>query len=815
MVPMSLSQSLRSLVVPVSAGLLAALLVSCGGDSSTEPTPSNQPAQVQVSPATATLTSVGATQQLSATVRDAQGAVLAGAAVTWSSSNGSSASVSSTGLVEAMGEGTALITASSGSASGQATVSVQLPAPVAASVEITPAAVTLSSAGATEALTAVVRDSGGAEIAGAPVTWSSSDDGVATVSSSGVVTAVASGAATITATSGAAQGQAQVAVDLPPAPFITTWQVEPAELAIKIPTTGGGYNYTVYWENTANPAQNGTLTGQTGSATFTVPEAGLYRVEISGQFPRIFFPNSTANTIDFLATNEQIRTVEQWGDIAWSSMQSAFSGARNLNVVATDAPDLTNVTSLRSMFLRARSMNGPIGHWMTDNVTTMRAMFDGATSFNQPIDYDPVTGAWNTGNVTDMEDMFDEAEAFNQDLNGWDVSQVTNMREMFKRASSFNGEIGAWNTSNVTSMNQMFDAATAFNQDISGWDVSNVTQFGDMFEQASSFNQDISGWDTSSGRGFTDMFRDATSFDQDLGNWNIGAATSFARMFDGSGMSVENYDATLTGWAGFVNANGGPKGMALNSGSLQYCAGGAGRQSLISDHGWNILDGGVAPGCFPADAYWVAVADGSGGGATLATSPDGVTWTARTTPFDDQGRGVAWNGSLWVATGQENAMIATSPDGENWTARTAPFTTEGIGVAWGGGLWVAVGRGSTTIATSPDGITWTARNNPLTTRARGVAWNGTMWMAGGVGDSTVATSPDGITWTGIASPLDETVRGVAWNGSQWLLTGRGAQGFLATSPDGSAWTVPTTPFTSNSWRAVWGGAPGVPAGGGY
>ena len=69
-------------------------------------------------------------------------------------------------------------------------------------------------------------------------------------------------------------------------PFITTWQVTDADKSITIPTTGGGYNYTVDWGD-------GTVeTGQTGNVTHTYTSAGDYKVEISGNFPRIFFSNT-------------------------------------------------------------------------------------------------------------------------------------------------------------------------------------------------------------------------------------------------------------------------------------------------------------------------------------------------------------------------------------------------------------------------------------------------------------------------------------------------------------------------------------------
>ena len=63
-------------------------------------------------------------EQLTATVLDQNGAVMAGAAVTWVSSSSSVASVSTTGLVTAVADGTATVTATTGSASGTASVTV-------------------------------------------------------------------------------------------------------------------------------------------------------------------------------------------------------------------------------------------------------------------------------------------------------------------------------------------------------------------------------------------------------------------------------------------------------------------------------------------------------------------------------------------------------------------------------------------------------------------------------------------------------------------------------------------------------------------
>ena len=96
------------------------------GDGATEPPPRDpsQPTVIAVLPQTARLAVQGATVQLSARVRDQWAQVMADVAVSWWSNDELVASVDGSGLVTAIGNGTATITATAGSVSGRATVVV-------------------------------------------------------------------------------------------------------------------------------------------------------------------------------------------------------------------------------------------------------------------------------------------------------------------------------------------------------------------------------------------------------------------------------------------------------------------------------------------------------------------------------------------------------------------------------------------------------------------------------------------------------------------------------------------------------------------
>ena len=175
--------------------------------------------------------SVGQTTQLTDTLRDAQGNVLNGRVVTWSTSNPNIATVSSQGTVTAVAQGTATITATSEGAVGTAALSVSNVA--VGSVTVQPQSPSIQQ-GFNVQLSATVRDVNGVIVTDRVITWSSGNAAVATVSSTGVVTGTGAGSATITATSEGKSGSSTVTVSLVPVGSVS---VTPASVTIRITGT--------------------------------------------------------------------------------------------------------------------------------------------------------------------------------------------------------------------------------------------------------------------------------------------------------------------------------------------------------------------------------------------------------------------------------------------------------------------------------------------------------------------------------------------------------------------------------------------------
>jgi M6 family metalloprotease-like protein len=254
----------------VAAATAVALAIACSDTSSVK---SANVASVSVTPATASLVQ-GTTQQLTASARDAAGAVLTGRTITWSSSAPTVATASATGLVTTVAIGTATISATAEGIAGTAAITVT-PVPVA-SVTVTPATAGLV-LGTTQQLTASARDAAGAVLTGRTITWSSSAPTVATVSATGLVTTVAIGTATISATAEGIAGTAAITVT--PVP-VASVSVTPASAALPVGTT---QQLTASARSAAGAALDRAVTWTSGAPSVaTVSAAGLVTALAAG-----------------------------------------------------------------------------------------------------------------------------------------------------------------------------------------------------------------------------------------------------------------------------------------------------------------------------------------------------------------------------------------------------------------------------------------------------------------------------------------------------------------------------------------------------
>jgi hypothetical protein len=195
-------------ILVLAAGCLGVLFLSaCGGGGSNA---NGTLTSITVAPATATISN-GGTQQYTATGNYSNGTHQnLTSSVTWSSSSTTVATINSAGLATGAGPGSTTITATSGSVSGTAALTVQ--GTTLTSITVAPAMAAIFVAG-TQQFTATGNYSDGTQQnLTSSVTWTSSSTTVATINNAGLATGVGVGTTTITATSGSISGTAQLTV---------------------------------------------------------------------------------------------------------------------------------------------------------------------------------------------------------------------------------------------------------------------------------------------------------------------------------------------------------------------------------------------------------------------------------------------------------------------------------------------------------------------------------------------------------------------------------------------------------------------------
>ena len=158
--------------------LWVAALTACGDDAGTGPaevTPEDPPraAALAIAPESVALSSLGETAAFSATLTDQNGAAFAGT-VAWSSSDAGLFTVSTTGVVSAVANGSGTVTASHEALSATAQVVV---AQAPAAIVVLSGGGQEGMAGTTLAEAVVVRvdDAGGSPVAGATVTFAAAE----------------------------------------------------------------------------------------------------------------------------------------------------------------------------------------------------------------------------------------------------------------------------------------------------------------------------------------------------------------------------------------------------------------------------------------------------------------------------------------------------------------------------------------------------------------------------------------------------------------------------------------------------------------
>ncbi len=147
---------------------------------------------------------------------------------------------------------------------------------------------------------------------------------------------------------------------------------------IELPLQPDGiYNFVVDWGD----GTTDTITSwNQAEVTHTYSSGGVYAVNITGIIDGWSFYATGDDETDC----DKLLEVSEWGPLKLSNGGRQFYDCDNLNITATDAPDLSSVNDVSYMFAYSSGFDGNLNNWDVSSVTDMSYMFNGAVSFNQP-----------------------------------------------------------------------------------------------------------------------------------------------------------------------------------------------------------------------------------------------------------------------------------------------------------------------------------------------------------------------------------------------------------------------------------------------
>lgn len=165
--------------------------------------------------------------------------------------------------------------------------------------------------------------------------------------------------------------------------------------------------------------------------THEYDEPGIYQVKLNGSIGGILYGWGDAGA--------KLLEVQQWGTVQWDSCWYAFPGCNNMDIIATDYPDLSNVSSENRNFegelmfeecWNLKNMSSNLFKTATDVNGIMNVTFSYCTSLEEV-----PAGLFDNVNIAEYANgTFRYCENLNivNGASNWKVGELKNMGRMFQ-----------------------------------------------------------------------------------------------------------------------------------------------------------------------------------------------------------------------------------------------------------------------------------------------------------------------------------------------------------------------------------------------
>jgi hypothetical protein len=202
----------------------------------------------------------------------------------------------------------------------------------------------------------------------------------------------------------------------------------------------------------------------------------------------------------------------------------------------------------------------------------------------------------------------------------------------------------------------------------------------------------------------------------------------------------------------------------------------------------------------------------------IATSVDGVAWTARDSQTGSTLWGITYANGMFVAVGSNDTMV-TSTDGIQWTQKNLGKSKHFGSIAYGNGVFVLFPTSMYehyTYYTSTDGNNWEAHVEQIDDRqfySYQVRFLNGRFFACNQYYPSLFSSPDGINWTNhdIKTPGNQ-LNSISYYNNAYLALGVGLT--VLKSENGTDWTILRYPCSTEIKSVVYGNGTFIATGGG-
>lgn len=309
---------------------------------------------------------------------------------------------------------------------------------------------------------------------------------------------------------------------------------------VTIPATGGPFDIN-HGNGDVDLAVSGSQVKDYG-----VGNGGEYLVKLTDTFGNI--------TYDNVNDNLKLKEIKNWGTNEWSTMERAFYGCDNMDIIATDVPN----TSLVSNFDQAFRACGAITFFPlmdTSNGTSFINFLNGSMlliSFPM-IDVSSglnFTSSWRNCSTLTTFPLLDFSAGTNINNTWRDCSGLTSFPLIpVSNASSL---VSTWRGCSTLTTFPLIDTSSVSNSNSTWRDCTGLTSFPTI---------------------------------------DLSSMTNGADMFTGSDIGVTSWSNLLIA----TEANNAASGITWGGGDAMYNAAGKVARDLLTARGWVITDGGLAP----------------------------------------------------------------------------------------------------------------------------------------------------------------------------------------------------------------------------